>query len=263
MPVRKPPVSTTLPAKESRYVSGPHSKRSDKQGTKPPSAGPGQNIPSLPKPAKPSSVRSHTVMQGQTTERGHGHTAVQGQATEQGHGFAPTGNEVVRRGSTKRLTRYTDLMPPISPGQTAVQGQQGTYHTPNQPAPLIPANPSQASPAPPSSQAVFAAAGTEAARQATKRLSRQTPPTSPALVGHPTLNHPQSHTDVKDMSVDEITDWMRRMKMGQYTDVIVTNGVDGTLLKSLDEDILTRELGFTRFYAIKLLKFANEGYRPT
>ncbi|KAK2190910.1 hypothetical protein NP493_65g06036 [Ridgeia piscesae] len=231
-------------------------------------------------------------MQGQTTERGHGHTAVQGQATEQGHGhtgvqrqeaassvhanpphqghpesqagFAPTGNEVVRRRSTKRLTRYTDLMPPISPGQTAVQGQQGTYHTPNQPAPLIPANPSyQASPAPPSSQAVFAAAGTEAARQATKRLSRQTPPTSPALVGHPTLNHPQSHTDVKDMSVDEITDWMRRMKMGQYTDVIVTNGVDGTLLKSLDEDILTRELGFTRFYAIKLLKFANEGYRPT
>ena len=231
MPVRAPTASTKpTAAKENPYVSLSHSKGTGKKGTKPPSPKPGPaSVPGKPAmPTKPAMPSSPTV---------RGHAALQCQATLRGQ------------------------------GQTAVQGQQGIYHTVNQPAPLILANPAyqanSARKAPPSSQAVFAAAGTEAARQATKRLSRQTPPTSPALVGHPTLNHPPSHSDVKDMSVDEITEWMRRMNMAQYTDVIVTNGVDGTLLKSLDEDILTREFGFTRFNAIKLLKFANEGYRPT
>lgn len=152
-------------------------------------------------------------------------------------------------------------------GQTTVQGQgqtqKGVY---NQAAPLSHANPSyQANPpckAPPMSQEV------EAARKAatTKRLTRygdQTLPVSPAKMGYSTLNRPPSHTGVKDMSVDEITYWMRRMNMAQYTDIFMINGIDGTLLKSLDEDILTREFGLTRFNAIKLLKFANEGYRPT
>lgn len=235
-PVRKPTASTKAPSKGNPYVS--LSKTSNKKGAKPPSPAPvapvAASVPGKPvMPSKPPVLSSATV---------RGHAAMLGQATKRGQ------------------------------GRTAVQGQESVYRqadVPNQAATLSQANPSyQANPvhkAPPSCQAVFTAAGSEVAREATKRRTRptdQTPPTKP-LVGYSTLNRRPSHTDIKDMSVDEITDWMRRMNMGQYTDVIVTNGIDGALLESLDEDILTREFGFTRFHAIKLLKFANQGYRPT
>ena len=121
----------------------------------------------------------------------------------------------------------------------------------------------------PSSQATFAAIGTEAARKALKRVSLNRGvstaeiPTCHAPTEYTTLHHTLAYRDVKDMSVDEISNWMTRMKLSQYVDVIVSNCVDGALLQSLDEDILTREFGLTRFHALKLLKFANDGYRPT
>ena len=116
-----------------------------------------------------------------------------------------------------------------------------------------------------SSQATFAAIGTEAARKALKHVSLNPEKTltCQAQTEYTSLHHTSAYRDVKDMNVDEISDWMTRMMMSQYVEVIVSNGVDGALLQSLDEDILTREFGMTRFHAIKLLKFANDGYRPT
>ncbi len=68
--------------------------------------------------------------------------------------------------------------------------------------------------------------------------------------------------DIHTYTVHDVTEALRLLSMEQYTDTFRTNQVDGSLLASMDHDILHDEFGMTKFQAIKLLKFANEKWRP-
>ncbi|XP_062613820.1 uncharacterized protein LOC134275567 [Saccostrea cucullata] len=67
---------------------------------------------------------------------------------------------------------------------------------------------------------------------------------------------------IPTMSVSEVTYWLGVLKLDQYTDTFKENDVDGVLLSELDDSILQKEFGMSRFHAIKLRKFISEGYIP-
>ncbi len=68
--------------------------------------------------------------------------------------------------------------------------------------------------------------------------------------------------DIHTYTVHDVTEALRLLSMEQYTNTFRTNQVDGSLLASMDHGILHDEFGMTKFQAIKLLKFANEKWRP-
>ena len=69
--------------------------------------------------------------------------------------------------------------------------------------------------------------------------------------------------DIRTLTQKQLTTCMRMLKISEIgVCSLAEQGVDGNILVSLDESILTDEFRFTRFDAIKLMRFAKEGYRP-
>ncbi|KAI0236300.1 hypothetical protein LSAT2_013124 [Lamellibrachia satsuma] len=264
--VRRAPMkapATKKPSKENPYVSTPHPmKKTGKEGSKRTGTAPAPvAVPGKPAiPGKPATVRGQVVanqMYGQSTNQGQ--VGVQGRATISTPSqavLAAAGTEAARRAS-KRAILNMGQAHPASPAQPVSPSSPAQPVSPSYPAQPV----SPSSPAPPVNE--YARLTCNGPGQAQPVSPRSPALVSPGPLGHTTHRHPPTaHRDVKDMTVGEICTWMGRMNMSQHADVIVKNGVDGTLLQSLDEDILTREFGLSRFHAIKLLKFANEGYRP-
>ena len=69
--------------------------------------------------------------------------------------------------------------------------------------------------------------------------------------------------DLCTLTVAQLTDRLRSLKIPDpCVTALVNKDVDGELLASLDEKILTDEFQFSRFNAIKLMKHVREGYFP-
>ena len=69
--------------------------------------------------------------------------------------------------------------------------------------------------------------------------------------------------DVPTLSVAELAERLRTLKIPEPSvTALVKLDVDGEMLTSLDENILTDEFQFSRFNAIKLMKHVREGYFP-
>ncbi|KAI0236298.1 hypothetical protein LSAT2_013122 [Lamellibrachia satsuma] len=251
---------TKRASKENAYVSQPHSvKNTGKERTKSKTpalvAVPGKPV----MPGKPVVPRSATMRGQGVVNQMYGQSANHGQASVQGRAtvsmpsqcvFVADGMAVARKASKRATLNMDQVLPtsPSSPAQPVSPAMVGyakrNHHGQGQAQPVSPAPVGYA--------------------KHNHHGQGQPALVSPGPVGRATHRHPTTaHRDVKDMTVGEICTWMGRMNMSQHADVIVKNSVDGTLLQSLDEDILTREFGLSRFHAIKLLKFANEGYRPT
>jgi len=84
------------------------------------------------------------------------------------------------------------------------------------------------------------------------------------------LHRKQAKTNTDDaqlelctLTVAQLTDRLRSLKIPDpCVTALVNSDVDGELLASLDEKILTDEFQFSRFNAIKLMKHVREGYFP-
>ncbi|CAC5422433.1 unnamed protein product [Mytilus coruscus] len=68
--------------------------------------------------------------------------------------------------------------------------------------------------------------------------------------------------DVENLSVQELGQYLHVLNLGKHEESLSDALIDGSLIKELDENILREEFGFTRFEAIKLMKFARDGYLP-
>ena len=78
-----------------------------------------------------------------------------------------------------------------------------------------------------------------------------------------TRSHSGVPYDVPTLSVAELAERLRTLKIPEpCVTALVTQDVDGEMLTSLDENILTDEFQFSRFNAIKLMKHVKEGYCP-
>ena len=70
-------------------------------------------------------------------------------------------------------------------------------------------------------------------------------------------------SDISTLTQSQLVKCMRMLKISEpCVCSFVEQGVDGNLLTSLDESILAEEFNFSRFDAIKLMRFAKDGYRP-
>ena len=69
-------------------------------------------------------------------------------------------------------------------------------------------------------------------------------------------------SDAQSLTVDELSQCMQLLNLQQYVKLFREQQIDGALLLSLDSDVLIEDFGFKRFDAIKLVKFAREGWRP-
>ena len=67
---------------------------------------------------------------------------------------------------------------------------------------------------------------------------------------------------VKKMSKMEVADCLRLMHLERYSELFLQKDVDGMLLIDLDVDTLMSEFGMSKFEAIKVHKFAKDGWRP-
>lgn len=67
---------------------------------------------------------------------------------------------------------------------------------------------------------------------------------------------------VPHMSVSDVQYWLRALRLDQYAGAFFKNEVDGALLLELDNGVLVGEFGMSKLHAIKLRKFATEGYMP-
>lgn len=63
-------------------------------------------------------------------------------------------------------------------------------------------------------------------------------------------------------TIDEVSYCLEALNMERHADRFAANHVDGELLVSLNENVLQTTFDFTEFDAIKLMKFARDGWRP-
>lgn len=68
--------------------------------------------------------------------------------------------------------------------------------------------------------------------------------------------------NVELLTVEDVCDWLKKLKLERYVDVFLENQVDGTLLKDMNERILKEDFGMKDFDILKLTKFAKFGYFP-
>ena len=92
---------------------------------------------------------------------------------------------------------------------------------------------------------------------------RSSLPTNFSLRPDDRRSHSGVPYDVPTLSVAELAERLRTLKIPEPSvTALVTQDVDGEMLTSLDEEILTDEFQFSRFNAIKLMKHVKEGYFP-
>jgi len=60
----------------------------------------------------------------------------------------------------------------------------------------------------------------------------------------------------------KIGECLHLLHLDKYVDIFHHKDVDGQLLVSLNVEVLTTDFSFSQFDAIKLMKFAVEGWRP-
>jgi len=68
--------------------------------------------------------------------------------------------------------------------------------------------------------------------------------------------------DVKSLNMEDVSDWMKKLKLEKYADLFLENQVDGFLLMQLDKQMFKADFGMREFDFIKLTAFAKSGHVP-
>ncbi|KAH3741131.1 hypothetical protein DPMN_047850 [Dreissena polymorpha] len=67
---------------------------------------------------------------------------------------------------------------------------------------------------------------------------------------------------IKTLTINEIGDILRLLKLDEYVETFKDNQVDGAILMSLDSDDLVNELGMKKLQATRLFMYMSEGHIP-
>ena len=68
--------------------------------------------------------------------------------------------------------------------------------------------------------------------------------------------------DVKSLTMEDVSDWIKQLKLEKYADILYENQVDGYLLMQLDKQMLKTDFGMGDFEIMKLTAFAKSGHFP-
>lgn len=68
--------------------------------------------------------------------------------------------------------------------------------------------------------------------------------------------------DISSLSVEQVSACLNVLNLGHYVRSFREHQIDGALLACLDREVLVGDFRFRSFEAIKLVKFARDGWRP-
>jgi len=68
--------------------------------------------------------------------------------------------------------------------------------------------------------------------------------------------------DVSCLAVEQVLQCLRWLNLDRYVETFRAEQIDGEMLTAVDQKMLTEDLGFTGFHAMKLEKFTRDGWRP-
>ncbi|XP_041361787.1 uncharacterized protein LOC121377762 [Gigantopelta aegis] len=74
---------------------------------------------------------------------------------------------------------------------------------------------------------------------------------------------PPARSDVSDLTVAELGEKLKLLKLDKYVKKFEKEGIDGSILVEMDQLILKKEFHFKEFEAIKLTKFVQSGHIPS
>lgn len=74
--------------------------------------------------------------------------------------------------------------------------------------------------------------------------------------------HNDAKIEVASLTVEDVCDYLEKLHLEKYSDMFIANMVDGVLLLTLDEDVLTNDFDMKKIEALRLLRFAREGTLP-
>ena len=90
------------------------------------------------------------------------------------------------------------------------------------------------------------------------------PPSSSRESEHITSIRKVQHSDdVCKLSIEEVGEYLKKIKLDAYVQTFKDQMVDGNMLLELDRDILKEEFGMKGIEALRLIKFATEGHIPS
>lgn len=101
--------------------------------------------------------------------------------------------------------------------------------------------------------------------------SRRKPPAPPPSAQGPSAQYEcleaedaeqPSSANILGLSVEDVSDCLRQLRLDAYVDEFRRHGVDGVLLSSMDEQMLTGDFAMSSFEARKLAMFVKRGWRP-
>ncbi|XP_052252199.1 uncharacterized protein LOC127858913 isoform X2 [Dreissena polymorpha] len=67
---------------------------------------------------------------------------------------------------------------------------------------------------------------------------------------------------IKTLTINEIGEILRLLKLDEYVETFLDNQVDGAILTSLERDDLVNELGMKKLHAARLFMYMSEGHIP-
>lgn len=93
---------------------------------------------------------------------------------------------------------------------------------------------------------------------------RAPPPPPPLSSAHQHLwaSIDEVPADIASLSVEQVSACLNVLNLGQYVRSFREHQIDGALLSCLDREVLVGDFRFRSFEAIKLVKFARDGWRP-
>ena len=197
-------------------------------------------------------------------------------------------------GQSKRGLKYSDLTQPHEPGQGAQQPKRPIAVAPPVAPPVAPkpftkqAQPSGETPTLPERKpATVSIANTVQQKPraennysnvATKFIPADRGPVPPAPKFPETIPPQTTVTpkkfqqkidstetfsiDVAKLTIDEVSQYLKELNLGQYVDKFKQQLVDGSILLELDKDVLKQDFGLMAVEAIRLRKFAETGHVP-
>ncbi|XP_063418200.1 uncharacterized protein LOC134700987 isoform X3 [Mytilus trossulus] len=171
--------------------------------------------------------------------------------------FADSGNTLL---SSKTKDQQKQSETSVKQGKVALENKSDTKNTDSfsnltrRPKPTSPHTSTDVPPRIPERRSIVENIG----------LVRPSPSTKPATttVQRSQTSEPEVVVDVASLTIEDVSEWLKKLKLDKYSGVFEENQVDGCILMSIDEDMLKEDFHMSRFEVMKLMKFVRNGHVP-
>ncbi|XP_045180961.2 uncharacterized protein LOC123540203 [Mercenaria mercenaria] len=96
----------------------------------------------------------------------------------------------------------------------------------------------------------------------TVHIAQENEPRQKQNITETSTSDVDSCKDVAKLTIEEVSEYMRKLKLEKYIDNFKTQLIDGRTLTGLDKDMLKEDFGMKGVEALRLINFAKDGHVP-